>query len=112
MGIADLLNSLKTEIKKCLEGMLLEVNQDTGEYEEDRNLPLELNLLGLREGRNYPDERFWRIVGEEGGKAILGSDAHRPEHVLDPFAEALVREMAARCGVAILDTVELVPPVS
>lgn len=41
MGIADLLNALKTVIQAALEGMLLEVNPDTGDYEEDHNLPLE-----------------------------------------------------------------------
>lgn len=41
MGIAELLTALKAEIRKCLDGMLLEVNPDTGEYEEDHNLPLE-----------------------------------------------------------------------
>lgn len=41
MGITELLTALKTEIMKCLSGMLLEVNPDTGEYEEAHNLPLE-----------------------------------------------------------------------
>lgn len=41
MGITELLTALKAVIKKCVEGMALEVNPDTGEYEEDHNLPLE-----------------------------------------------------------------------
>lgn len=41
MGITELLQALKSEIKRCLAGMRLEVNPDTGEYEEDHNPPLE-----------------------------------------------------------------------
>ena len=41
MGITELLTALKTEVMKCLSGMLLEVNPNTGEYEEDHNLPME-----------------------------------------------------------------------
>lgn len=41
MSITDLLRALKAEIEQCLTGMLLEVNPDTGEYEEDHNQPLE-----------------------------------------------------------------------
>ena len=45
------------------------------------NIPLEINLLGLRTGRNYPDRRFWKIAGEIGNTAILGCDAHAPQMV-------------------------------
>jgi histidinol-phosphatase (PHP family) len=73
----------------------------------DTETPLEINLLGLREGRNYPDERFWRIAGEEGNTAILGCDAHRPRYVSDPATEARARDLAARNGVPLLDTLKL-----
>ncbi len=46
-------------------------------------IPLELNMLGVMEGRHYPDERFWRIAGEIGNQVILGIDAHSPRHFLD-----------------------------
>ena len=48
------------------------------------DIPLELNMLGLRAGRNYPDERFWPIAAEEGCRVIPGCDAHKPEDVADP----------------------------
>lgn len=44
-------------------------------------LPLEMNLLGIRQGRNYPDLRFWEIAAEENCTVILGSDAHRPQEL-------------------------------
>lgn len=70
-------------------------------------LPLEINLLGIREGRHYPDERFWQIAAEEGARAVLGADAHDPAHVSDPDSEKKAREMAARCGIEIMKEAEL-----
>ena len=71
--------------------------------------PLEINLLGLREGRHYPDMRFWRIAAEEGNRVILGCDAHRPEHVLDPDSERKALTMVRQLGLELLDTVPLRP---
>ena len=70
----------------------------------EANVPLELNLLGLREGRNYPDPRFWRIAGEEGNTVILGCDAHRPEDAWDPETEArALKEFAAPFHLRLTD---------
>lgn len=40
------------------------------------NTPIEINFLGIREKRNYPDERFWQIAGEEQSPVTFGFDAH------------------------------------
>lgn len=45
--------------------------------------PLEINLLGILEGRHYPSDRFFRIAGEEGCEAVIGYDAHKPEVLND-----------------------------
>ena len=42
-------------------------------------MPLEINLLGLLQGRAYPAERFFTLAASEGCKAIIGMDAHAPE---------------------------------
>lgn len=47
-------------------------------------IPLEINMLGLRQGRHYPCDRFFNVVAEEGCKVVIGSDAHKPEQVLLP----------------------------
>ena len=75
----------------------------------ETDTPLEINLLGIREGRHYPNEQFWRIAGEEGCVAILGCDAHRPEDTADPESEEKARALASRCGVPILDSPVLKP---
>ncbi len=41
--------------------------------------PVEFNLLGFAQKRNYPDRRFWKIVSEVGNDVIIGFDAHSPE---------------------------------
>lgn len=69
--------------------------------------PLELNLLGIREGRHYPDERFWRLAAEEGNRVVLGCDAHTPGDVADPASEEKARMLAERLGLDLtcqLDT--------
>lgn len=41
MGITDLLRALKNAIEAALDGMLLDVNPDTGDYEERNQMPME-----------------------------------------------------------------------
>ncbi len=72
-------------------------------------VPLEINLLGLAEGRCYPNEAFWRIAGAAGCTAVLGCDAHRPAQLRVPALEARARAMAARCGVPVQQTLALKP---
>ena len=71
--------------------------------------PLEINLLGIREGRNYPNERFWQIAAEEGCSAVLGCDAHRPEDLLNAACEEKALRMAARLDLPILETLPIRP---
>lgn len=60
--------------------------------------PLEINLLGIRENRHYPNERFWRLAAEEGNTVILGCDAHTPEGVVDPESEQKALMLVDRLG--------------
>lgn len=71
------------------------------------DIPLEINLLGVREQRDYPRPAFWRLAAEENCKVILGSDAHRPEDVCCPQAEKTAMELVQTYGLHLLPTVEL-----
>ena len=51
------------------------------------NIPLEINLLGVNENRQYPKRLFWEAAAEEGCDVVIGSDAHKPEHVVHPEPE-------------------------
>ena len=69
--------------------------------------PLEINLLGVREHRHYPEERFWRIAAEEGNAVVLGCDAHQPQWAADPGSEAAAVRMTECLGLKLLRDVPL-----
>ena len=48
------------------------------------NVPLEINLLGIRGQRRYPRKEFWELVGKSGAPVTIGADAHDPQNVYDP----------------------------
>ncbi len=70
-------------------------------------MPLEINLLGIREGRHYPNRYFWEMAAEEGCQVILGCDAHSPQAVNVPDAEQKALALAKELGLEVLPKVEL-----
>ncbi len=63
------------------------------------DMPLEINLLGVREDRNYPRELFWKIAAREGNSVIYGMDAHHAAHVNSPEVIAKADRFLERCGI-------------
>ncbi len=47
------------------------------------NIPLEINFLGIRFSRHYPNEKLWKIAGEEKCPVTFGFDAHATEEAYD-----------------------------
>lgn len=41
--------------------------------------PLEFNLLGFAQHRNYPNKKFWKIAAQMGNQVVIGFDAHTPD---------------------------------
>lgn len=72
-------------------------------------MPVEINLLGLSESRNYPNALFWEIAGEQGCRAVLGCDAHSPKALSDFQTEQKALALAEQYGVQVLETVQLRP---
>ena len=70
-------------------------------------IPLEINLLGIREGRHYPNRYFWEMAAEEGCQVILGCDAHSPQAVNVPETEQKALALAKELGLEVLPRVEL-----
>ena len=62
------------------------------------NVPLEINFLGIRDNRIYPNEEFWKVVGEEKAPVTFGFDAHDVQSAYDgesyPKAMELVKAKA------------------
>ncbi len=67
------------------------------------NIPLEINLLGIRGNRWYPRETLFRIAAEVGNKILLGVDAHTPADFLHPTAEQTALEMAQKLGLNLIE---------
>ena len=77
---------------------------------KELDIPLEINMLGLREGRCYPNERFWPLAQELGCRVVLGCDAHAPKDAGDPEQAADAMEFAAGFGLTIEPKIDLRPP--
>lgn len=74
------------------------------------NLPLEINFLGLRDKRHYPNPLFWQIVGEEACEVVLGCDAHAAKEACDPIMEREALAMAERYHLRINPHPTLIDP--
>ena len=59
-------------------------------------VPLEINFLGIREGRIYPSDRFFRIAAEERSPVTFGFDSHTVESAYDPDSMVKAYEMVDR----------------
>ena len=56
---------------------------------KEYNVPLEVNFLGIRENRIYPNLLFWEIAGEEAAPVTFGFDTHDTINAFD--GESLVK---------------------
>lgn len=73
----------------------------------DTDTPVELNLLGIRDRRHYPNLLFWEVAAEEGCKVVLGMDAHSPDALLDKKQIADAMKIIETFGLTLLETVPL-----
>ena len=71
------------------------------------NVPLEMNLLGIREDRHYPNSDFWEIVAEENAPVIIGADAHSPEVFQSTLAEEKALAWLKELGLTPMQTIPL-----
>ncbi len=69
------------------------------------DMPLEVNMLGLNQDRNYPCEAFFRVAQEIGNTLILGADAHSPAEMSDVSGMARTRAWAEQFRLPITDRI-------
>jgi len=74
------------------------------------SIPLELNMLGVRNSRHYPNPIFWEEAARLGATAVFGLDSHRPEDVLDRNNYERSLRFADRFGINVIDEVKLINP--
>ncbi|MCC8069299.1 MAG: histidinol-phosphatase [Ruminococcus sp.] len=73
-------------------------------YLKDKNVPIEINLLGYIEHRHYPNENFLKIAQKVGNIAIVGCDAHTPDRLSNVKAQNECKRLAERFGLKVIDT--------
>lgn len=57
------------------------------------DVPLEINFLGIRDKRKYPNEAFWEMAGEEKSPVTFGFDAHDVLSAFDKESLVIAKEM-------------------
>jgi len=67
------------------------------------DIPVEINILGLSEGRRYPSARFLELAKETGNKAIIGIDAHSPQQLLNAEVIAKAKALCEKYGLPLVD---------
>lgn len=72
------------------------------------NVPLEINFLGIRENREYPNEKFWKIAGEEKCPVTFGFDAHDVLSAYDGESLAKAKKMVKKFNLNYIDKPEIV----
>ncbi len=76
----------------------------------EMDIPLEVNLLGVEDGRHYPSDRFFRIAAKIGNPVILGCDAHHLHAVANADIIARGEAFCRRHGLHLLRTATLRDP--
>ena len=115
---SDNVDKLKTYVSRVIEGMntgvftyvahpdMINFTGDTEVYKNEMRkiciasrecgIPLEINCLGIRDNRHYPNMIFWEMAGEEQCPVTFGFDAHDVLNAYDaesvPKAEAMVKK--------------------
>jgi len=75
-------------------------------YLKEKNIPVEINLLGLRQNRHYPSCRFFSIAEKIGNTAIIGCDAHSPEVLSDSLQIEKCIKFAEKFNLPLVDFLE------
>ena len=62
------------------------------------NIPLEVNMLGLEDGRYYPSNRFFKLAKQTGNDVIIGCDAHRSTELSNTEMQKKAYDFAEKLG--------------
>ena len=78
-------------------------------YLKEKQIPIEINQLGLADHRQYPNPAFLKIAESVGNTAIIGCDAHHPSALLDTDSQQACKKLAEQYH---LPLVEVFPQLS
>ncbi|MCR5279210.1 MAG: histidinol-phosphatase [Lachnospiraceae bacterium] len=69
----------------------------------DDDYPLEINLYGFVDERQYPSDRFFKLASTMGAKFIIGCDAHKPGLLIQPDTIPGFADFLNRNGIVTTD---------
>ncbi len=72
------------------------------------SIPLELNFLGIRDSRFYPNPVFWEMVGKEGCEVVYGFDAHDAKAAYDGASIEKAEEMRKKYGLRVIEEPKII----
>ncbi len=91
-------------------GTFLKHMSRIAEASVELDLPLEINMYGFYDKRNYPRVDFFRMASDMGAPVVIGCDAHIPWLVRQPENLAGFEEFLKQCSITPGDnTVRLKP---
>ena len=73
------------------------------------NIPVEINFLGIRCKRTYPNMLFWELAGETGVPVTFGADAHDPRDVFDGHSLIIAKQMVKKYHLNYIGKPKLIP---
>lgn len=74
---------------------------------KETDVPLEINLLGIRDKRNYPYMDFWKIAGEEKSPVVFGFDAHDVDGAGDMNSLLIAEKIVSEYNLNLKNNVKL-----
>ena len=74
------------------------------QYLKQKEIPVEINMLGLLEKRHYPCAPFLHIAQQVGNTAIIGYDAHQPERLTRLDARETCRQLAEQYALPLVES--------
>lgn len=66
-------------------------------------IPVEINVNGMRDGRGYPNPHVWELSKEYDLKYLVNADAHSPSHLCDDVVTK-TEQFAKDLGIALEQT--------
>ena len=78
------------------------------EAAQKHKMPLEINFLGIRDMRNYPTERFWKLAEGHEISVVFGFDAHDVEGACDLASLPRALEICEKYNLKVLKRPELI----
>ena len=91
------------------EGIYYKEMKKICEVAKEYETPLEINFLGIREGRIYPREIFWQIAGEVGAPVTFGMDAHSKEAARDTESLKVATDLVKKYSLKYIGMPKIVP---